>query len=461
MSEEADSRHLTLLMTAEFQFDDRFASRGVVSTIGSESTPLDSYLRLAREVEDEGFDGVLSADFLGINRKTLNGNGDGPYTIRLFEPLTRLAALAVSTRRLGLVVTLSTQFSQPYSLARQLTSLDHLSGGRAAWNVVTSFTGERNFGLKELPSPSERYERAQEFLDVVGALWNSWAPDYAVTRSDGSRGVDVDKIVDIRHEGKHFSVEQALDLPPSPQRVPVIVQAGSSGLGVELAGRNAEVIYVATPDLESAVDYSDQLAASALAAGRERSHIRVLPGTRIYLGETHEEAVADYLSVLSERDLIAAKQSIRGELPDLDIEDLGLDDELPLDRFPSEEEIRSGGRRISRSLIYRNLAASGQYRTVREFLTRFATSFGHSQFIGTPEAVADEIERWFRSGAVDGFTIHSVNSWRLLVDRLLPLLRERDVLLPRPAADAPIQTFRERLGTTPAPRLTHGFATVR
>ena len=452
-------RHLTLFTTAEFQFDDRFATRSVTAGKSSGSgASVQEYLAFARELEQDGFDAVLVADFLGINRKTLGGNGDGPFGIRRFEPLTRLAALAVATERIGLIGTFSTQFTEPYNLARQLASLDHLSGGRAAWNIVTSFTSEKNFGLTQLPSPSERYERAQEYLDVVAALWNSWAPDYEVERPDGTFGVDADRIVDIDHDGQYFSVQQAIDIPPTPQRIPVLVQAGSSAAGTELAGKNAEVVYVATPDLESAIEYSNQLAGYAAAAGRDRSHIRVSPGVRLYLGETHDEAQAAYLSVLTDQDLIAAKQGIKGEIPTLNLDDLDLDAVLPIDRFPSEDELRAGGRRTSRALIYRSWAASGEYPTVRAFLTRFGTSFGHAQFIGTPEEVADTITEWFRSGAIDSFTVHSANSYELLTTRVFPILRERGVLPPRPGTGTPTQTFRERIGTTLSPRHIRDYA---
>lgn len=453
-------RHLLLFVTSEFEFEDRFPTRSVVGG-GASTGGLDQYFSFAKELEHHGFDAIFVADFLGINRKALTGNGTGPFALRLFEPLTRLAALATATSSIGLLGTFSTQFTEPYNLARQLASLDHLSGGRAGWNVVTSFTGEKNFGLTELPSPTERYERAQEFLDVVIALWQSWSSDYIREREDGSASIDADRIVDIDHVGTFFSVQGALDIPPSPQRVPVIQQAGSSETGTAFAARNAEIVYVATPDLESATEYTTTVKRLAEELGRSGGDIRVIPGVRLYLGDSPEAALDEYRAVLSEADLADARQSVRGELPGLDLDGLELDDLVPIERFPGEEEIKSGGRRTSRALIYRGWVASGQYPRLREFLTRYATSFGHAQFIGTPAQVADDIQEWFESGAVDGFTIHSANSFDLVTTQLLPLLRERGVLPPLSPADGAHRTLRERLGTTPGGRASVATTTEK
>ncbi|GGF21901.1 LLM class flavin-dependent oxidoreductase [Subtercola lobariae] len=199
----------------------------------------------AQAVEAAGFDGVFFGDAPALIRETLAATGAFPY-----EPFTLLSALAARTSRLGLSGTIATQCNDPYNVARRFASLDQVSGGRSGWNAVTGFIGEQNFGFADIISAAERYRRAEEFVDVVLQLWNSWKPGYLEPDSATGLYYNVDKIRDIGHHGQYFDVQQALNIPPSAQGHPVVVQAGGSENGLELAGRYGELIYAAAPTLE-------------------------------------------------------------------------------------------------------------------------------------------------------------------------------------------------------------------
>jgi len=442
-SSAGTDKRVILVVGDTFEFADR--NPKWKDQIRPEGYKLDWYLDFAREIEEAGFDAIFSADFLGISRATLEKNTVGPFRLGYVEPLAELSALATVTERIGLIGTFSTQFNAPYQLARQLTSLDTISNGRSGWNIVTSFTGESNFGSAAVKPVKERYERAQEFLGVTTALWTSWK-DGAVTTLDADRvKLDGSRIVDIDHHGKYFDVEQALDMAPSPQGVPLLVQAGASEDGIDFAARNAELIFVASPDIEQGRAFYSRVKRLAEAHGRHADDVKIVPGVRIYMGETPEEAQAVYFSSLTEGELEQAREAVLSEIPDLDLTGLDLDDTLTLDRFPTPEAIRRSERRASRALIYRGWIENGTFTTLREFLYRYATSFGHFQIIGTPEQVADEITEWVTTEAADGFVLNGASSFDLLTERVMPILRERG-LLPDPD-EVKGATLRERLGT--------------
>ncbi|WP_072806449.1 NtaA/DmoA family FMN-dependent monooxygenase [Rhodococcoides yunnanense] len=427
-------------VSSEFYFADRFPrwkQDGYVSDTGEQRSNKAAF---ARELEHIGFDAIFIADFAGLNRTQIKYRGS-----RSFEPVTQAAFLAAHTERIGLVITLSTQFSEPYTVARELTSLDRLSDGRAGWNVVTSFNGETNYGYDRIPPPQDRYRRAREFLNVTRALWHSWKPDAIVKDREAEINVDIDKVVDIEWRGEFFSVHQALDLPPSPQTFPVLAQAGASDIGIEFAAESAEVVFVATPDIGAGRAYYQQLKAAVVANGRNADDLKVLPGIRIYLGDTEEHAREQYRGELTDLDLDRAREAIRYEVPDLDLSDLGLDDLIPPERFPTQAEIEKNGRRISRALIYRDWVVSGEYATVRDFLLRQATSFGHFQIVGTAESAARIIETWIEEKASDGFILLGGSSFDRIQHDLIPLLRDRGIF--REAGSDQPTTLRRRLGT--------------
>lgn len=423
-------------VSGEFAFTDRFPSwkRGGSPELRAARSP-----DFARELESLGFDAVFIADFLGLNRSHI-----AHRSTRRVEPLTAAAHLAAATSTIGIVITVSTQFTEPYNTARQLNSLDWLSNGRIGWNVVTSFNGEKNFGYEAIPTPAERYARAAEYLDVTTALWNSWAPDAVIRDHDAEVFTDPDKVRDIDHRGEFFAVRDALDLEPGPQRVPVIAQAGASERGIDFAASSAEVVFVATPDIDAARTYYSTIKAAVRGFGRAADDLKVLPGLRLYLGDTTAEAEAAYYGEVTDADLDRARSAITYEVPGLDLSGLTLDDDIPLDRFPDPDAIIAENRRISRALIYRDWVREGTYPNLRRFLVRYATSFGHFQIIGTAQQAADEITEWITTDASDGFILLGGTSFDRIRDDLLPLLIDRGVFTRSHDGD----TLRERLGTT-------------
>ncbi|MGV9796926.1 NtaA/DmoA family FMN-dependent monooxygenase [Mycobacterium sp. NPDC003449] len=427
-------------VSSEFAFSDRFPRW---KAGGAHTPPNENHTEkaeFARELDRIGFDAIFITDFLGLNRTQIRYSGP-----RSFEPVTLAGYLAAHTERIGLVLTLSTQFSEPDTVAHELTSLDRLSDGRAGWNVVTSFNGETNYGYTEIPSPADRYRRAGEFLTVTKALWLSWQPDAIVADGLSEVYVDTDRVHDIDWTGEHFGVRQALDLPPSPQVFPLIAQAGASDDGIALAAETAEVVFVAAPDIEAGQAYYHRLKAAAAAQGRRPDDIKVLPGIRIYLGDTDEDAWAAYNSELTELDLQRAKVAITYEVPGLDLSDLDWDDVIPVDRFPDRDELEKTGRRVSRALIYRDWVDTGTYARLRNFLVRYATSFGHFQIVGTAEAAAATIARWIDQRAADGFTLLGGSSFDRIAVDLIPLLRDRGLF--RTEGDSGSTELRDRLGT--------------
>jgi len=438
-------------VSSEFRFADRFPRWKFSSTPAESEGNHRARAEFARELEHLGFDAVFIADFAGLNRTQIAY--DGP---RSFEPLTLATYLAAHTDRIGLVITLSTQFSEPYTVARELTSLDRLSGGRAGWNVVTSFNGEVNYGYTTLPAPHDRYRRAREFLGVTKALWKSWDPDAIIADPDSEIYVDTDRVRDIDWEGENFRVRQALDLPPAPQSFPVIAQAGASDIGIEFAAESAEVVFVASPDLASGQSYYRKLKDAVVANGRHPDDLKVLPGIRIYLGDTETDAKAAYRAELTDRDLERAREAIRYEIPELDLTDLGFDDPIPLDRFPTLAELEQRGRRVSRALIYRRWIETGEYATLRDFLVRYATSFGHFQIVGTAEHAAATIAQWIDEGAADGFILLGGSSFERIRRDLLPRLRDLGIFRDPENENGHDIGLRRRLGTT-----TPGLETTR
>ncbi|SNS94500.1 NtaA/DmoA family FMN-dependent monooxygenase [Rhodococcoides kyotonense] len=428
-------------VSSEFYFADRFPRWKQDGYTSDTAEQRRAKAAFARELEDIGFDAIFIADFAGLNRTQIKYRG-----ARSFEPLTHAAYLAAHTDRIGLVITLSTQFSEPYTVARELTSLDRISDGRAGWNVVTSFNGETNYGYETIPSPEDRYRRAREFLNVTRALWHSWKPNAVVRDREVEVHVDIDKVVDIDWHGEFFSVQQALDLPPAPQTFPVLAQAGASDIGIAFAAKAAEVVFVATPDIDAGRSYYKQLKAAVVANGRRAEDLKVLPGIRIYLGHTDEHAWQEYRNELTDLDLDRAREAIRYEVPDLDLSDLGLDDRIPPSRFPTQADIEKTGRRVSRALIYREWVTSGEYATVRDFLLRYATSYGHFQIVGTAEYAARIIETWIEEEASDGFILLGGSSFERISRDLVPLLRERGIF--REEGDETFTTLRDRLGTS-------------
>ncbi|MEW9871659.1 LLM class flavin-dependent oxidoreductase [Arthrobacter sp. HS15c] len=374
------------------------------------------YQELAQRAEQAKLDAVFFAD-----GPALESNVQYATRFRL-EPFTWLSAIAVATERIGLIGTASTTYLEPYNAARLFASLDHLSGGRAGWNIVTTGAerAARNFGLAEHPPHAERYSRADEFVRVVGKLWDSWE-DGAVV-SDAGTGVfaDTSRIHPIVHEGEHFRVEGPLNTPRSPQGRPVYVQAGSSADGKAFAAQHAEAVFTAHQTLQSAQVFYADIKAQASGAGRDPEKFLVLPGISPYLGSTEAEARA----LRQEFDELTQPEYGLGILRKL----LGVDlDGLALDETFPDELLAAAGREGSRSQLLLDTIRRERL-TVRQVLHRFAGARGHYAVAGTPVQVADEIQRWFENGAADGFNIMPPwlpGGFEAFADEVVPILQSR------------------------------------
>jgi FMN-dependent oxidoreductase (nitrilotriacetate monooxygenase family) len=376
------------------------------------------YQNLARIAER----GKLDSLFLADGPVLWNDLGRRPGGA--LEPTVLLTALAVVTEHIGLIATASTTYNEPYNLARRFASLDHISGGRAGWNIVTTagLDAARNFNLDSLPPHKERYERAAEFIEVSKKLWDSW-DDHAAL-GDKQHGVwgDDTKVYPPAHVGRFYRVAGALNVPRPPQGYPLLVQAGSSENGRDFAARYAEAVFTAHQRLEDAQAFYADLKQRALQHGRDPDHVKILPGIVPILGATEAEARA--LEAELGR-LIRPEYALPqlAELLDIDVSRLRLDEELPAD-LPAEEEVE--GHKSRRTLVVD--LARRERLTVRELVGRLGGGRGHFTVAGTAEQIADTIELWYRHWAADGFNIMPPvlpSGLESFVDDVVPILQQR------------------------------------
>jgi FMN-dependent oxidoreductase (nitrilotriacetate monooxygenase family) len=376
------------------------------------------FINLAQIAERATFDSLFLADSPAL----FHDVGRGPAGV--IEPLTLLTALAMVTERIGLIATASTTYNSPYNLARRFASLDHVSGGRAGWNVVTTATVDaaRNFGLENLPSHAERYDRAAEFINVACKLWDSWEDDAVVASKESGVWGDRTKIHPPEHRGRHFSVHGALNIPRSPQGYPLIVQAGSSQDGRGLAARYAEAVFTAQQTLQEAQAFYADLKERTRQLGRDPDTIKILPGIVPVIGSTEEEAQRrdEELETLIVPEHAQRRLAATLRVP---VEALSLDSPLPRD-LPPEDEIEGAK---SRYTLVVDLARR-ENLTVRQLIGRLGGGRGHRTFTGTPEQVADAIEDWFSRGAADGFNVMPPalpSGLDLFSEHVVPILRKR------------------------------------
>jgi FMN-dependent oxidoreductase (nitrilotriacetate monooxygenase family) len=399
------------------------------------NTDIEHWKRLALIAER----GKLDSLFLADSPVLFNSIGRRPAGT--LEPTLILTALALITQHIGLIATASTSYNEPFNLARRFASLDHISGGRAGWNIVTTAGADaaRNFNLDELPAHVDRYARAAEFIDVSLKLWDSWADDAA--RGDKESGVwgDDRKLYPPRHRGRFFKVEGALNVPRPPQGYPLLVQAGSSDDGKELAARYAEAVFTAQYTLEDGQAFYSDLKARARAVGRDPETIKILPGLVPVIGSTETEARAleDELDRLIKPEY--AKLQLATTLR-VKPEQLELDKELPKD-LPSEDQIEGAK---SRYTLIVNLARRERL-TVRQLIGRLGGGRGHRTFTGTPEQVADTVQLWWESGAADGFNVMAPSlpaGLEIFVEQVVPILQKRGLFRTEYAG----KTLRENYG---------------
>lgn len=350
------------------------------------------YERLAQTAERGLFDAVFFAD-----GQSAGDPAAGP--LWHLEPLTMLAAIARATDRIGLVATVSSTFYEPFHAARMLASLDHISGGRVGVNVVTSmFDAEaRNHGMATMPSHAERYARAAEFIDVALGLWNSW-DDGALLRDRAGCYADAALVRPVLHEGSHFRVDGPLNVPRSPQGSPVLFQAGASEPGRELAARYAEGVYAVAYDLPSAQAYYRDVKRRISEAGRDPEAVAIMPGLVTYVAATEGEARAKQAAV-DARLPVEASLAQLGRFVQRDCSGWELDAPVPA-LVPASDFTGPQGRYAT---ILRIIET--ERPTVRQLLGRLAAGGGHVTMVGTPEQVADEMQRWFGQGGADGFNL--------------------------------------------------------
>ena len=380
-----------------------------------------SYYQEYASISEEGlFDGLFVA-----NTPAARSN-DWTTLFSPLEPVSLLSALASTTTHIGLIATLSSTFNDPYNVARSIATLDHLSAGRAGVNIVTSgsIDAARNFGFDELPDHDHRYERANEFLDILYQLWSSWDADALVV--DKAAGVQSKpgSIRPIGYRGKHFAVHGALDVPRSPQDRPLVFQSGSSVPGRDLAAAYADAVYTAQRTIPESVAFRDDLHRRQRQIGRPGPAIKVLPGLIPVVASTDAEAHAlhDEISALNppERSVGILQERLQ-----VDLSGVGLDEPFPGDRLPAVADL--AGERSFHEIVRSHVDAGA---SLRDILRITDSGNGHLRFVGSAQHVAHDIETWFTAGAVDGFNINpAVTPTGLtdFVEQVVPLLQAKGI----------------------------------
>ncbi|MBV9377162.1 MAG: LLM class flavin-dependent oxidoreductase [Alphaproteobacteria bacterium] len=385
-------------------------------------TDIRYYQDLAQRAEAAKFDSIFIADQLALGE-------DVAQAPRIWlEPITTLAALAVSTTRIGMIATASTTYTEPFNLARQFASLDHISNGRTAWNIVTSWlaTAARNFGGAAQVSHADRYARGEEFMTVVKALWDSWAEDAVVDDRQSGRYARPDRIRPIDHCGDFYRVAGPLNTPRCPQGRPVLVQAGSSDTGRRFAARHADAVFTAHMAKATAQEFYADLKALAAAEGRRPEEVLILPGLSPMIGATAAEAQRLAREVDDLCDPEVGRKRLSNRFGGHDFSHLPMDRPLTLADFPDPGSVEAARSRteVILSLVRRDRL------TLRQLLGYLAGARGHFTTAGTPEQIADLIEDWFADGAADGFNIMPPllpAQFDLFSAEVIPLLQRRSL----------------------------------
>ncbi len=352
-------------------------------------------VRFIQTLEQACFDAFFMADHLAVMNMPVQALRRSA-TVTSFEPMTLLSALAMVTERIGLIATASTTFDAPYHVARRFASLDHISNGRAGWNVVTTANPDAalNFGLTEHVAHDERYRRAREFHAVVTGLWDSWADDAWLRDQESGVFFDPDRMHVLNHDGEHLSVRGPLNIARPVQGWPVIVQAGASEAGRQFAAETAEVIFGSSRTIEDARSFYRDVKARVTAAGRSADHCRIMPGAMVIVGRTRDEA-------LEKKALLDTLVHPESGLPNLSIrlgvDASGFDLDAPLPEIPASNQSQSQRDTLVALARRDNL-------TVRQ-LARMMGGFGGLEIIGTAGEVADTMQAWLETGAADGFNI--------------------------------------------------------
>ena len=388
-----------------------------------------------QKLERAKFDAFFMADHLAVLNMPVNALKRS-HTVTSFEPFTLLSALAAVTEHIGLMATASTTYDEPYHIARRFASLDHISGGRAGWNIVTTANPDAalNFGLDEDVDHDERYRRAREFYDVVTGLWDSFADDAFVRDVQSGIYFDPARMHVLAHKGKHLSVRGPLNIARPPQGWPVIIQAGASEMGRQLAAETAEVVFAAGGGLDAGKAFYADVKGRMKAIGRDPDTMKILPGAFVVVGESVDEARAKRAHLDSLVHYDSGIASLNGMLG-YDVS--GFDPDGPLPEIPPTNASQSARDRIVSTARRDNL-------TIRQLAAR-AGSFSGLAFVGTPATIADEMERWLYEEGSDGFNVmfpYLPEGLDDFVDKVVPELRRRGLF----RTEYEGKTLRENLG---------------
>ena len=378
------------------------------------STSFGFYKQQTELAEAAKFDFVFIADSLHIHAKS------SPHYLNRFEPLTILSALAAITSNIGLVATVTVSYTEPYQVARQFSSLDHISGGRAGWNVVTSWLSGTadNFGQAEHPPHAVRYRIAKEHVNAVKGLWDSWEDDAFAYNKQSGEFFTPSKLHALNHKGEFFSVKGPLNIARSRQGQPVIFQAGTSEDGRNFAAENSDAIFVHVESIEEGLAYSQDLKRRAKGFGRDPESLSILPGIRPIVGRDEAEVESRYQQAV---DLVTVEDAIVALGRPFNDHDFS---KYPLDApFPELGDLGSNSQRGGSDRIKQ--LAKDEGLTLREVALRFSRP--KRDFVGTPEQVADAIQTWFERGASDGFIINSVlpDGLQYFTELVVPVLQQR------------------------------------
>ena len=378
------------------------------------------YQDLAQRAEAGLFDSIFFADQQALS-------DDLARSGRIWlEPLTLLSAIAVATERIGLIATASSTYSEPFNLARQFASIDHISNGRAAWNIVTTWLAPvaRNFGDAGQQSHADRYVMAEEFVEVVKDLWDSWADDAVVDDRENGVYAHAERIRAIDHKGARYSVAGPLNLPRCPQGRPVLVQAGSSDAGRGFAARHAEAVFTAHMEKATAQEFYADMKQRVTGAGRTADQVVILPGLNPMIASTEAEAKRMVQELNERADPEIGRRTLSSRFGGHDFSQLPLDRPLQLDDFPDPAAVESGRGRAELVIgLVRN-----EGLTLRQLLARLSGARGHFTLAGTPEQVADLIEDWYSDGAADGFNVMPPllpGMLDIFTEQVIPILQRR------------------------------------
>lgn len=412
---------------------------------------LEHYAQVVRTAEAAKIDAIFLADSQGMRGGDPEVVGRVVQHVTGFEPLTLLSALAALTKNIGLIATASTTYNYPYQIARKFASLDHLSHGRAGWNIVTSGTAWReseNFGTDPHPEHDLRYERAAEFVEVCRGLWDSWEDDAFVRDRESGIFSDQSKLHVLDHHGRFFDVRGPLNVARPPQGYPLHVQAGASPAGKNFAARYAEMMFVGPQALAPAQQIYQDVKGWASDAGRDPDHIKIMPGLAVTLGETESEAREKFEELQSLLTVPVALNILSMRMNGLDLSGLDLDKPFPKDFKPSSHSTSGYEAMVERSWR--------ENISVRELALRTAGSLAGLTVHGSASQIADQMEEWFRNEGCDGFNLQPSTfpgGFDDIAKLLIPELQRRGLF----RTEYEGRSLRENLGV-PHPRNRYNLA---